>query len=135
MESGKQTGPDFVAQVSEGSLQCFLTSNMSSDDMTLMEDVAPVHGRKFAKEWWENHGISKIKWPANCPDMNLIDNIWCLMKESILNKRNIKSAAGMRIALQHEWENIGDVILNSLVESMHDRIQPVLQADGGHTQW
>jgi transposase len=135
MESGKRTGPDFVEQVYEGSIQPFLTSDMCSDDMTLMEDGAPVHGCKVAKEWRENHGVSKIKWPANSPDMNPIENVWRRMKKSISKNHNIKTAAAMRIALQKEWDNIGDEVLSSLVESMPDRIQAVLQADGGHTRW
>jgi transposase len=97
MELGKRTGPDFVEQVYEGSIQPFLTSDMCSDDMTLMEDGAPVHGCKVAKEWRENHGVSKIKWPANSPDMNPIENVWRRMKKSISKNHNIKTAAAMRI--------------------------------------
>ncbi len=53
-------------------------------DFIFQQDLAPAH---TAKSWLNNHGVGVIYWPANSPDLNLIENLWGIVKRKMRNKR------------------------------------------------
>src|SRR4051812_23531625 len=75
--------------------------NDLASDSIFMEDGAPIHTAKYSKTWHTNHGIDSMKWPAQSPDLNPIENLWQQLKTA-LEKRD-KNKEG-RVALQEEWE-------------------------------
>jgi hypothetical protein len=40
-----------------------------------MEDGAPVHRDKVAKDWRDNCDLEKIEWPVQSPNLNSIENV------------------------------------------------------------
>ena len=44
------------------------------------QDNTKIHMSKAAKEWFEEHGIWVIDWPAHSLDMNPIEHVWKAMK-------------------------------------------------------
>ncbi len=53
-------------------------------DFIFQQDLAPVHTAKSTKSWLNDHGVDVLDWPANSPDLNLIEN---LVKRKMRNKR------------------------------------------------
>ena len=45
------------------------------DQLTLMEDRAPIHRSRYPNHWREAHGMKKMNWPPNSPDLNSIENL------------------------------------------------------------
>ena len=92
-----------------------------------MQDGAPCHQSKKVKEWLENHGIQTLKWPPNSPDLNPIENLWCVMKRRI-NKLKITSIAQLKQAIVETWTQQTDSSLcNKLAASMPSRINAVIK--------
>lgn len=40
-----------------------------------LQDFAPAHSTKTTSILFDNHGITVLDWPANWPDLNLVENL------------------------------------------------------------
>lgn len=102
------------------------------DDSIFMEDGAPIHTSKFSKAWRKEHGIESMKWPAQSPDLNPIENIWQQLKTALEKRKpRAKNKAQLLVALQEEWEIIKlNNNLKALVKSMPTRVKAVVEAKG-----
>lgn len=54
-----------------------------TQDMTFMQDNAPIHSSHKVKDWLQHHGIEVMEWPPYSPDLNPIENAWARLKERI----------------------------------------------------
>jgi DDE superfamily endonuclease len=56
-------------------------------DHILMQDNAPFHSAKSTADAIKEKNLKFIDWPANFPDFNPIENIWCWIKEKLYAQR------------------------------------------------
>ncbi len=54
-------------------------------DFIFQQDLAPSHTAKTTKSWLNDHSIGVLDWPANSPDLNLIENLWGIVKRKMRN--------------------------------------------------
>ncbi|MBW0520744.1 hypothetical protein O181_060459 [Austropuccinia psidii MF-1] len=60
------------------------------EELTLIEDGAPIHTSLASQQWCQDHQIQKFSWLLSSPYLNLIENLWYKMKFVVTNLFNPK---------------------------------------------
>ena len=110
-----------------------LQSNLSSvtnfigyneGEVVFQQDENPKHTVKIVKTWLENQNFSLMKWPAQSPDMNPIENFWSILKRRLAKYNNLPSGVHeLWERTQQEWYNIEPQIIKNLIDSMPRRLK------------
>jgi hypothetical protein len=100
MPPNRHTIVDYVEIVYDEVLDSFLEEQEGVCKVVLMEDGAPVHRDKVAKDWRENHNLEKIKWLAQSPNLNSIKNVWKLFKDAVQKRWRAKNQEDMWLAVE-----------------------------------
>ena len=127
----KRSSSDFVTIVYEGVLSGFYFLHDDPEQLILMEDGALVH----RSSWRRAHGIEKLFWPANSPDLNPIENVWMVVKDLFKHHSRPNSKLEMIEKIQSVWDTISIEWLRTLISTMLYRMQAVIAAGGGSTRW
>ena len=105
-------------------------------DWTFQQDNAPCHRANLTKVFLEQEDISVLTWPANSPDLNIIENAWGYMvREVYKGGRQFSTLSLLKKAIFSAWEKIPQVYIQSLYRSMKQRIGEVLVNRGGPTSY
>ena len=135
MPKGRRTALDYIDIVYEGALRDYFNSHTNPATYLLMEDGAPVHTARVSATWLGNQGISKLKWPANSPDLNPIENIWNLCKAEVQKLPRAKNANKLSRQVVTVWNKVAQNEIARYIETMPTRIRKVIEAKGGSTKW
>ncbi len=99
-----------------------------------LHDNAGYHTSRVSRAWFHNNGIDCIKLPSHSPDLNPIENLFRYWKSRI-DDRHPHNLTELRQYCTEEWGNIPPLICSTLVDSMHDRMKCVLDAEGHRTRY
>ncbi len=118
------------------STSCFLllTSFLKMLISFFQQDLAPAHTAKSTKSWLNDHGVGVLDWPANSPDLNLIENLWSIVKRKMRNKRP-KNADELKATVKETWASIPPQQCHKLITSMPRRIEAVIKTKGAPTNY
>uniref|UniRef100_A0A3B1JZ19 Tc1-like transposase DDE domain-containing protein n=1 Tax=Astyanax mexicanus TaxID=7994 RepID=A0A3B1JZ19_ASTMX len=56
-------------------------------DFIFQQDLAPAHAAKSTKDWFTKKQLEVLAWPANSPDLNVIENLWAIVKRKIRDRK------------------------------------------------
>jgi transposase len=110
-------------------------------DLQFMQDSAPGHAAGYTLTELEERGIVPIYWPAFSPDLNPIELVWNQMKDYIeacypdLPGGRQRTYDQLRGIVQEAWDSITPELLAEVIETMRDRCQAVIDAQGGYTKY
>jgi hypothetical protein len=106
------------------------------DDIIFQQDGDPKHRSKLAQEWFKNHKITVLPWPAQSPDLNPIEHLWEHLKRRLGEyEEEPKGILELWERIEKEWEKIPASVCQNLIESMPRRVEAVLRAKGGYTKY
>ena len=100
---------------------------------TFQQDSAPCHKAKPVTNWFQTKNVEVLKWRENSPDLNLIENLWTLIKTKV-SALNPTSLDEPKQAIIEIWcKDIDQKVCKNLIISMPSRIQKVSKNKGYHT--
>jgi len=104
----------------------------NTSDWYLQEDNDPKHKSKKCQSFKQQNNIQVMKWPAQSPDCNPIENVWGLIKNRLSGK-TFKSAFALKLAIRKEWKSLDKNYAEALVQSVPKRLQAVVESSGDWT--
>lgn len=99
-------------------------------------DGAPCHNANPVKQWLASQDVAVIgPWPGNSPDLNIIENVWKIMKNRVA-RLNPTSEENLINCIKQVWvTDISIEACQSLACSMPNRIKEVLKNKGYHCKY
>jgi hypothetical protein len=105
-------------------------------DGWFQEDNARPHKAQVAATFREQNGFFTLPWPAQSPDLNPIENLWAVVKNRLSKRRKKPSnVPQLERMVQKVWKAIPKSMIENLVDSMPDRVNAVIAAEGGPTKY
>jgi transposase len=109
---------------------------MRGRDFIFQQDGDPKHKSARLRDYFEDHRIQLLDWPAQSPDLNPIEHLWNHLKRQLnAYERHPSSMHELEARIKAEWRKIPMEVCEKLVNSMPDRIAQVLERKGGWTDY
>ena len=105
-------------------------------NILFQQENDPKHKSKKATSWFKDHKIQVMDWPAQSPDLNPIKHLWVHLKRQLAAYLTPFSEINDQWEhIQREWEAIDTVMVQNLIESMPRRVEEVIKARRGYTNY
>jgi len=134
---GRITSGDYV-DILGNQVHPMIQTIFPNGDAVFQDDNAPIHTSRAVQSWFEEHEseLNHLPWPAQSPDLNIIEPLWSVLELKVRSKfPPPTSLKQLEEALLEEWHNIPSKTIQKLYESIPKRIDAVLKAKGGPTQY
>lgn len=105
-------------------------------DMIFMQDNAPCHTAKSVQDFFDDWGVELLKWPAQSPDLNPIENLWAIVKRRRQKKFGVpKTRDGLIEQVLDIWDDIDVEECKNLSESVKRRFAMCIERKGKATKY
>jgi transposase len=106
---------------------------LRAGEFMFQHDNARPHIHKDVKAKLREYNIKTLDWPAQSPDLNLIEACWRLVKSKL--KESYDSEAELRTDIQNAWDYIDDAFIRKLYISLPERLAEVIRVKGWPTRY
>jgi hypothetical protein len=128
--------PELCQIYQEALLGTLADHDMLPSDIIFQQDNDPKHTSKMATEWLKGHGLTKLPWPANSPDMSIIENLWDHLDDRICSRNPLPSNENqLWEALKEEWAKITPEVVQHYYRTIPRRVEALYKARGDTTKY
>ena len=99
------------------------------------QDGAPCHKSRLVSSFLDKSMVCVLSdWPAQSPDLNIIEPLWSYLKARVESCRPSNIEALWKCC-EEQWAMIPDQQIKNLYQSIQRRIQEVLRKKGLNTRY
>ena len=123
-------------QILDANLWAVVAKHFSLKPWIFQDDNAPVHRSRFTQNWKVDNEVQGITWPAQSPDLNVIENVWRTIKLKLQTECcTIKTRTDLIQAVVRIWQSLPLAYIRNLYASIPRRLHSVIIAKGYPTKY
>ena len=105
-------------------------------DYIFQDDGASIHTAHLIRNYKQRTGMKTMTWPAKSPDLNIIENLWMILKHKIHQDIDlIKNSEDLKRIIRKAWDDIQVNYIRSLYSSLPRRLMKVATLKGHRTRY
>lgn len=97
-------------------------------------DGALIHTEKKVRELLDSFGIITVDWPSRSPELNIIENVWGLMKRNLAKQLGLGTCNtdDLWCAIETKWVRLRNdsPLVDHLCKSLSQRIESLRWSGG-----
>lgn len=110
--------------------------HLAGPEFVFQQDNASIHTALSVKQWFSTKKLRVMEWPAKSPDLNIIENLWgTLSRKVYANGRQFHSTLELQDSIKTCWKQISRKEVQSLYNSLPNRIFEVINKNGACTHY
>ena len=101
-----------------------------------MNDNSTCHTSNLSQAKGHELGLYRLNWSSKSPDLNPIEHVWSWMKRQV--KKRLRAWDNMdrlEQLVREAWQNLPQVVIDGLIESVTDRVREVIIKKSGVTHY
>ena len=123
-------------EILEENLWPVIARHFPAENYIFQQDNAPVHTARSTQEYLHRNDVTCMSWPAQSPDLNIIENLWLLLKRKLQTRvGRIGSKEDLFREIQDIWQGITLDYIRSLYRSIPRRLLNVIRLKGHLTKY
>ena len=136
-KGGGMNSARYKDQVLDGVLASFHAEVIGEmGKVYFQQDGAASQHSKLMQKWFLSAGIPLLYHPPSSPDLNPIEPVWHELKK-VLHALPYPPTSVDKLchAVRDAWDSLPISDIDKHIDTMQERVQDILAAKGGHTQF
>jgi transposase len=116
----------------------YIEDEFEDGNIFYYQNNSPIHRSRVVRDWFNRNFTpgQLIATPAKSPDINLIENAWGRQKIKVSETGIYADENDLWLAISDAWLDMQDNYnCQRLVNSIPNRLQNIIDSNGGHTKY